>query len=136
MNTLPRAKLLRLSLKGNALFSFTSGLILFIAHKPIASFIGLDQSVLLIVTGLSLVVFAAGLLISSNRESPEPLEAKIAVGLDLAWILVSILIVSLGNFSKGGNWATIIVADIVLVFAALQFFGLLRLGRDEQRDSI
>ena len=122
------SKLLRLSLKGNAIFSFTSGLIFTFAHVPIATFIGLGQPAIVLIIGLSLLAFALGLFISANRAKPNQFEAKLAVILDLAWVFASILIVALGLLSRGGSWGVIIIADIVLAFAALQFLGLRRVA--------
>lgn len=119
--------MLRLVLRANAAFSFTSGLILAIAHQPVANFIGLQQPQVVMGIGFALLLFAAGLFFSAQRKTPNPLGAKIAVVLDLSWVVASVLIVSIGLLTRSGNWAAIVVADIVLAFAVLQYIGLRRM---------
>jgi hypothetical protein len=92
-----------LSLRRNTVFSFVSGLAFAVAHQAIASFAGLTQSIVILGIGLSLIVFAIGLLAASILETVNTLEASIAVGLDLAWIIGSILIISLGLLLAGKN---------------------------------
>jgi hypothetical protein len=50
-----------------------------------------------------LIVFAIGLLAASILETVNALKASIAVGLDLAWVIGSILIISLGLLLAGKN---------------------------------
>lgn len=120
-------RFLRISLRSNAAFSCLSGFVFSLAYIPIASFIGLQIPWIVLVTGLSLILFAIGLYLSSVRETPNLLEAKIAVALDLGWVLASAVIISLGLLSRSGNWMLVAIADIVLVMAVLQFVGLRRL---------
>jgi hypothetical protein len=57
--------------------------------------------------------------------------AQFAVYADLVWVLGSAILIftSLVPFTTAGKWAIAIVADIVLVFAVLQFVGLRRMAR-------
>lgn len=49
----PDAALLRLSLRGNAVFSLISGVAFTVAHQPIASSVGFTQPVVILGIGLS-----------------------------------------------------------------------------------
>lgn len=133
-STRQNATLLRRSLRGNAVFSFLSGLVFLLAHEPLAQFIGLSHSALLLLTGISLLGFAGWLYRNSMRRRVNLIEARIAVILDLAWVLGSGLIFSLGVLSSGGNWVLILIADVVLAFAVLQHLGLRKM-RGDMRES-
>lgn len=129
------ATLLRRSLKGNALFSFASGLVILLGHKGIASFLQLPHSGILLLVGIGLIGFAIGLHRNAVRKNISALEARIAVILDLAWVAGSALILSLGVLSTGGNWILVLIADIVFLFAVLQHLGLRRMRQGLQESA-
>ncbi|MGH7455699.1 MAG: hypothetical protein ACRENG_30365, partial [bacterium] len=58
-------------------------------------------------------------------------EAWLAVVLDAAWVIGSAILIFAGTLSTTGNWLVAIVADIVLLFAVLQFFGIRRLQQQQ-----
>jgi hypothetical protein len=118
--------LLRRALLGNACFSTLSGIAFLVASKPLAEFIGLAQPAVLIPVGLSLLVFAAGLLQNARRDTVNRTEATIAVVLDFAWVVGTGVVVLAGVLNTAGNWTAAIIADVVLVFAVLQALGLRR----------
>lgn len=124
-----KAFLLRRSLQANAVFSGLSGLVLLFAAGPISSLLGINQRAILIAIGVGLVLYAAGLLRNAQRAVPDPKEASIAVAMDLAWVVGSGIVIALGILTAAGNWVVAIVADIVLLFAILQFVGIRRLRR-------
>ena len=92
-----------LELKKKYRLLFCSGLTFAVAHQSIASFAGFSQSIVILGIGLSLIVFAIGLLAASILETVNALKASIAVGLDRAWVIGSILIISLGLLLAGKN---------------------------------
>ncbi|MEP4077835.1 hypothetical protein [Haloferula sp.] len=111
----------------NAIFSCVSAVAFLVFHRAIASFIGLEQPLVLLVVGTSLLIFAGGLFRNATREKPNPREALIAVSLDFAWVLGSVFVLLLNVLSREGNWAVGMIADVVLVFAILQWVGLRRM---------
>ena len=122
-----REKLLRNALKGNGVFSTLSGIAFIAAAGPIADRIGLAYPWVLMVIGASLLIFAVGLFRNATATDLNLLEARIAVALDFAWVLGSVVVVALGILSTTGNWGVAIVADIVLVFAIAQAIGVRRI---------
>ncbi|GAB4151839.1 MAG: hypothetical protein Tsb009_27380 [Planctomycetaceae bacterium] len=118
------SRLLRVSLFSNAVFSSVSGVCFIAASGPLAALIGLEFPMILVAIGVSLVAFAAGLVLNAKRPTVNQREAWIAVVLDLAWVVGSVVVIFTGVLSTTGNWAVAIVADVVLVFAILQFRGL------------
>jgi hypothetical protein len=127
--TLQNDSLLRRALLGNTLFSGLSGLIAALAAVPLATFIGLPSPIILIVLGLGLMGYAALLYRMATRQPLSRNAALFAVAADIAWVAGSILLLLLGwpPFTTAGKWLVAILADIVAVFAVVQFIGLRRL---------
>ncbi len=123
--------LLRRSLQANALFSGLSGLLFLVAGGPIASFLGGAVPWVISLLGLGLILYAVWLLMIARRPIPDRREVWIAIGLDAAWVLASagLLIADLTPLTLPGKWAVGIVADLVAVFAVLQYYGLTRQQR-------
>jgi hypothetical protein len=125
------SKLLRRTLQANAAFSALSGIVAIAGAKPLSSLLGVNVSSLLIGMGMALLAYAAGLFLNARRENIKLQEAWLAVVLDAAWVVGSAILIFAGTLSTTGNWLVAIVADIVLLFAVLQFLGIRRL--QEQR---
>lgn len=123
-----RSVWLRRALLGNAVFSSVSGMVFFVGAQPVSDAIGLSRPWVLAVIGLSLLVFAAGLFRNARRVDVNQLEAKTAIGMDIAWVVGTGVILAAGVLNSTGNWAAAIVADVVLVFAILQWIGLRKLA--------
>ncbi len=121
--------LLRRSLQGNAVFSAVSGLALTAYGKPLAALIGLEQAQILLGVGVSLLLYAASLFRNAAREQVSAGEAYVAVAMDVAWVLGSVVVIALGPLNRTGNWTVAVVADVVLLFAVLQFAGIRRMQR-------
>lgn len=129
-----QSNLLRRALQANGVFSSMSGLILIAASDRIAALIGIEQSLTL--TGVLLLIFAASLFWNARREMINRTEAWIAVALDVAWVVGTTALIFAGVFNSTGNWVVAIVADVVLLFAVLQFFGLRKLRRPSPADAL
>jgi hypothetical protein len=119
---------LRRILQANGLFSGLSGFILTVDSRPVASFLGLDTPIILVVIGVSLMLYAGALFQQAAQDPINPQFVTIAIIMDVAWVIGSIIILltDLVPLSTGGMWAVAIVADIVAVFAVLQFYSLRR----------
>ncbi len=130
MNTQPaKTILLRRVLQANGVFSALSGLVIIASARPLASLLGLQESLTLTIIAISLLIFATTLFWNARRENINPVDAWVAVGLDVAWVVGSVVLIFAGVLSVAGNWLVAVVADIVLLFAALQFYGLRKLRR-------
>lgn len=122
--------LLRRTLVANALFSGASGALLALGARPVAAFLGLDNPLILTITGVLLLFYAADLLYVATRPTVNRTAAWLAVALDLSWVAGSAAIL-LGGWlplTIAGKWAVGIVAELVFLFALFQYLGIRRLG--------
>ena len=122
MNIQTNQSNLRHILNANAMFSATSGLIIFLAAKPLAAF--LDTTPLVIYM-LVIVLFGYAALIAFNTYRPEisrEFTLFTVIG-DSSWVILSILLLLAPgfNFSPEAKWAIGIMAICVDVFATIQF---------------
>jgi hypothetical protein len=123
--------LLRTALLANCVFSGLSGIILIFGSNPLSGLFGLHMPTILIVAGVLLLVYAAALLLNARRVTVCQTEASLAVLLNIAWIVGSVGLLFVGSLSTVGNWTVTIAANIVLLFAVLQFYAIRRLRREE-----
>ncbi|MEM7217117.1 MAG: hypothetical protein AAF515_02045 [Pseudomonadota bacterium] len=120
---------LRNALRGNAAFSTISGAAFALASTPIATYLGVSPTWLVSATGVGLVGFAAWLVWLASRPEVPATEVKLVIGGDLAWVVLSGLALITGVLRAESTLAVLLVADAVLIFAALQAWGLRRAGR-------
>ena len=90
------------------------------------SSLGADASSILIGIGISLLLFSAGLFINTSRNEMNLKEVYATIVLDVAWVAGSaiLLFANLVQFTTGGWWFVAILADVVSIFAILQFYFL------------
>lgn len=123
-------RFLRKALMGNALFSTVSGLTILFAQRWVSRILGFSQN--LAILGFGLLVFAFLLVINARRQRLKTSDAWIAVLMDLAWVLGSYVLIFVIPFSTQGKWVVGVVAELVLVFAVLQFVGIRRIQKSER----
>ena len=126
-----RACFLRKALMGNALFSTLSGLTILFAQGWVLRILGLASNVNLLILGVGLIVFAVTLVVNARRQQVKRSDAWIAVLMDVAWVLGSYILIFIVPFSTEGKWVVGVVAELVLVFAVLQFVGIRRIEKRE-----
>jgi hypothetical protein len=122
--------LLRQTLRGNSIFSIVSGLAITFGAAPIASFLGIaDDSLIIAIIGIVILAFAALVWTIQAKTMIDRQAALTIFVMDVIWVVVSLVILVTNAFSLSteGRWAILIVADIVAVFAVLEFVGLRRL---------
>lgn len=124
-------RLLRWSLRGNAVFSALSAVTLLSLAGPLASFLGFLSAREVFILGVQLGVFAAWLFWQASRPQLSRWQAGLVIALDVLWVIGSAQILLAGppEVTLGGKWAVGMVADVVGIFAILQFIGLRRLAR-------
>ena len=132
MKSQENASLLRTALIGNALFSTASGLTILFAQRWVLGILGLSQNVSLLILGAALLFFAFTLVLNARRSQVKTVDAWIAVVMDLVWVLGSWVLIFVVPFSTGGKWVVGLVAELVLLFALLQFMGIRRLQKSEK----
>ena len=122
-------RLLRRALQTNALFSAISGAGMLLAAGPVARLLGLGGTLPIMLLGADLLLFAAWVAYESAQPTLRVRRARVILALDIAWVVASALILVLDpfGFSTEGKWAVAAVADIVAVFALVEYLGLRRL---------
>ena len=121
--------LLKRALTGNATFSALCGIGIFLFDRKLVAFLGLPGQVSLAILGVCLIGYAVSLWLNARRTRVRIAEAWIAVGMDLAWVIGSYALIFAIPFSLGGKWTIALLAEAVLGFAILQWFGIRRVQR-------
>jgi len=93
----------------------------------VSRILGISKNIGLALLGLGLLVFAGTLVINARRQQVKTSDAWIAVVLDLAWVLGSYVLIFVAPFTTEGKWVVGVVAELVLLFAILQFVGIRRI---------
>ncbi len=119
---------LRFALMGNALFSFSSGMLLLFAPSLVGEWLGIQASIILQAIGIGLIVFAAELIYQATRKRILTWRALIASAADFMWVVGSIIVLLVFPqlFSSFGKTLLLAVASVVFVFGVWQ---LLAAGR-------
>ena len=125
----PNDRLLRISLRANAAFSATCGAALLAAPAALAGVLGVAPPILISSLGAQLLLFAGLLVLLASRPSIRLALAMAVVLADLFWVAGTVPLVAGGVLSQTGNWVALAIADVVLLFAILQFVGIRRAQR-------
>lgn len=128
--TLQNDTLLRNTLRGNSLFSATTGLLLLIGANAIAAFLGITEAAtVLAIMGVGIFGFAAFVFFVAGRAIIDSRFGWLIFAMDVIWVVISVVILATDAFglSTEGRWAVLIVADLVAVFAVLEYVGLRRM---------
>jgi hypothetical protein len=121
------SRFLRRSLQLDGVASGLCGAVLLFAAQPISTLFGLSTAGVARVVGGLLLVYAAALLWNARRLTVSRGETLLAVALNAAWVLGSLMVVVDGPLTLIGNAAVAAVAAAVLGFAVLEVLGLRRL---------
>jgi len=118
---------LRKAFLANAAFSALSAAVFLIGDGLVAALLdAFDALGAIHFVGLNLAVFAAFLVWLSRRDAIPSGLAWAVIAADLAWVIASWVAIAAGLTSGQGTWAVAVVADIVTLFAVLQFVGVRR----------
>ena len=130
--TIEKKSFLQRALLGNAAFSGISGLLLVFAAGPISQFLGLNNPYILTIIGIVLLLYVPFLVWLANQSPVPNWMAWLVIELDVLWVIGSLILIftSLVPLTSGGKWAVAITADVVTIFAILQYIGLRRQQRD------
>ena len=124
--------LLRGALGANALFSFSTGLLLVGAPEWAATTLGDVTPWMLRLIGVGLLLFAAFLVWVARQPESRAAYALLATGADLGWVAGSAVLLVFPVLSSTGVGVVVGVAGVVLVFALLQGAGLRALTRNRR----
>jgi hypothetical protein len=127
-------QLLRRVLQANMVFSAISGLVLAVEAGPISRWLGLPTAWILVVLGVGLLGFAWQLFQTARQTPIELRQANAILLMDVAWVVGSalLLLTSWVAFTNAGWWAVLLVADMVALFAIMEYVGIRRVRRWQQ----
>ena len=110
----------------NGLSSAATGLLLFLVPDRAAGLFGTVHAWPFIATGLFLVAFGVFVFLQSRKQTPDKGWVKFIIGLDILWVLDSLIVVvpSLWGLSVTGYVLIGLVAAWVGLMALLQIKGL------------
>ncbi len=113
---------LRTTLKANAAFSLSSGLVMVSFGKPISTLMNISNPLVLLILGVGLVLFAAYLIYNASKLEISRTQVKFIILQDWIWVIGSLilLIIKPLDISFIGNILIGLVAIIVGVLAILQ----------------
>ena len=117
-------KSLRKALVGNAVFSGLFALALLLFPDEFLTFAGLSSAFRPTILAISLLMYGAWLFTNALRREVKIGDARIAVALDLAWVVMSIPVVLFLPLTNGGRELVVVVGAVVSVFALLQWRGI------------
>lgn len=117
---------LRHLLRANALFSITTGLLLLLLARHIATRLGFPHPWVLTIIGIGLALFAVDLFLLSRRPRIPRARSLAIVASDGAWVVGSSLLLALWPtlFNVAGRCAIAAIAVVVGTFAFLQFHAI------------
>ena len=102
-NARQKSSLLTKALMSTAAFSGLTGSLLTIAAPWLSQRMGIPEPMILRAVGVSLLGFAAALLWNATRHQIDRKQAWAAVGLDVTWVLGSVVLLSLQLMTASGN---------------------------------
>lgn len=123
-----KSNLLRRTLQADAIFSALSGLVLTAGAGPLTKFAGLETPLILTIMGAGSLLYAASIFYNIRQPFISPAFAWFTIIGNTIWVLASLVILFAGlPLTSPAWWAIAIAADIVAVFAVLQYLGLRRM---------
>ncbi len=122
------SRLLRRTLRANAIFSLTCAALFLLEGRTVAAFVGIATTAGVFGTGLLLAAFGAGVLRLARRPDVSVSGAAAAVVLDALWVAgsLAVLWIPVSALTNRGRLAVAGIAAVVLALGAL---GALGLGR-------
>jgi hypothetical protein len=115
-------------LQADGLFCVTTGAIAAFGAGAWAALFGLERPIIFVAIGGVVLVYGLALLLVANGTNQTRLLTQIALGLNIVWVVASFagLLAGLFPVSTAGKWVIAILADMVLVIAIVQAYGLRR----------
>jgi hypothetical protein len=123
---------LRNVLRADGLLCAASGLVLLVGAQPMAALLGVGATPAVAAIGAGLLLYGGGLLWRGRSESVGVRPVVTAAVLNVAWVVASaaVLLGGVPALSSEGRWAVLVVADVVAMLAAVQFYLAWRATKD------
>ena len=133
MNPTGKEAFLRKSLLANAVFTVVSGLGLVVFAHPLAAVMGVVGAFPLRIVGVVLLLYAVDLFRTVFEKRLARGRILYFIAMDALWVIGSVVLLwgLAVPFTPAGQWIILMVADVVGVFAVLQYVGLRKTLRGE-----
>ena len=127
-----RSHLLPRAMQANALYSTLSGAAFLLAPDWLSRTTGIEPAFAFTVVGVGLLAYAIWLWLNSQGAGVSRRAAVTAIVADSLWVVASIIVLVSGllPLTTAGMWGIAIIADVVGIFAIVQFLGLRRMQRE------
>ncbi|MFB8277075.1 hypothetical protein [Nocardia colli] len=121
----PGPKLLRLSLRLDAVVTGVNGLAYLALAEPLESLLGLDTEIGIPI-GIFLTLYGVAVAIIGTRQTIRTTATRVVIAGNAAWVVVSLAALTEGalDLNPVGSIWTVMQAATVGGFAALQYLGL------------
>jgi len=125
------SKLLFRALGANGIFSLICGVAMTATAAPLATWLGVPNHYWILGLGIMLIGFGASLLVHFIRKRVSRAEALAISGMDLAWVVGSVVLLLLAPdfLNRDGLVAVLAVGIVVAVFFELQAVALWQISR-------
>ena len=120
---------LQAPLRANTAFSVLSAVVLLLFPSQFVALAGLPAAFRPVILGCCLLAYGVWLLQNALQREIKLSNARIAVALDVTWVVLSVPVALLSPLTNGGRWLVATVAAAVSGFALLQWRGI-RIVRD------
>ena len=135
-----RGSLLRRVLYANVAFSVASASLFFFAGEQVATFLGIADTMIfdmingtsfISILSIGLAIFALDVLFVATRKPLNVNYAWMVAIADFIWVALSWILLATGAipFSDAGNWAVLLIADVVLMFGIIEVVSIRRINR-------
>lgn len=124
---------LRRAIQGEAAIGLSMGIGFLLASAPVATFLGISQTMVLVL-GVAALFYDGGRIIwSMQGEAVDRRLGILSLEVNIAWVVGSIVLLAFNLLPLSNSvwWTVAVLADVVAVFAVLQWVGLRRLGQDK-----
>ena len=130
-------RFLRNVLRWNALFSTLSGLFVLFFAETVAQLIGLANPMILVVLGIGLLPFAFFVYQVSAMKTLNYKLVWTIIVMDVMWVVGSVILLfsNLLPLTTVGKWSIGLLADVVAIFAILEYVGVRKAQKESGNQS-
>jgi hypothetical protein len=115
-------------LQADGIFCSATGAACLLGAHPLAALFGLQLPAVFTAVGGVVLVYGLALFMLANRTNHTRFLVQVALVFNIIWVMASFVGLLTGLFpvSTAGKWIIAILADLVLIIAVVQMYGLRR----------
>lgn len=115
-------------LQADGIFCAISGAVCLLGAQPLATLFAIQLPLIFTAVGTVILLYGVTLFVLAGRTTQTRFLVQVALFLNIVWVVASFagLLAGLFPVSTAGKWAIAIMADLVLIIAIVQAYGLRR----------